>query len=42
MYMLDYVKTKVNKFKENSKNKNIWEMYKGFNEFKKGLLLHNI
>ena len=27
---------KVNKLEENSKNKNIWEMYKGINEFKKG------
>ena len=27
---------KVNKLEENSKNKNIREMYKGINEFKKG------
>ena len=32
----DYMKTKVNKLEENSKNKNIREMYKGINEFKKG------
>ena len=32
----DYMKAKVNKLEENSKNKNIWEMYKGINEFKKG------
>ena len=25
----DYMKAKVNKLEENSKNKNIWEMYKG-------------
>ena len=30
------MKVKENKFKENSKNKNIREMYKGTNEFKKG------
>ena len=29
------MKVKVNKLKENSKNKNIWEMYNGVNEFKK-------
>ena len=29
-------RTKVNKLEENSKNKNIREMYKGINEFKKG------
>ena len=28
--------SKVNKLEENSKNKNIWEMCKGINEFKKG------
>ena len=28
--------TKINKLKENSKNKNIREIYKGINEFKKG------
>ena len=27
---------KVNKLEENSKNKNIWKMYNGFDEFKKG------
>ena len=32
----DYMKTKVNKLEENSKNKNIRDMYKGINEFKKG------
>ena len=32
----DYMKAKVNKLEENSKNKNIREMYKGINEFKKG------
>ena len=31
----DYMKAKVNKLEENSNNKNIWEMYKGINEFKK-------
>ena len=30
------MKAKVNKLEENSKNKNIREMYKGINEFKKG------
>ena len=30
------MKVKVNKLKENSKNKNIREMYKGINEFMKG------
>ena len=30
------MKAKVNMLKENSKNKNIQEMYKGINEFKKG------
>ena len=30
------MKAKVNKLEENSKNKNIWEMYKGINEFTKG------
>ena len=32
----DYMKAKDNKLEENSKNKNIREMYKGINEFKKG------
>ena len=27
------MKAKVNKLDENSKNKNIWEIYKGINEF---------
>ena len=31
----DYMKEIVNKLKENSKNKNIWEMYKGISELKK-------
>ena len=31
----DYMKMKVNNLKKNNKNKNIWEMYKGTNEFKK-------
>jgi hypothetical protein len=31
----DYMKAKGNKLEENSKNKNITEMYKGINEFKK-------
>ena len=31
-----YMKAKVNKLEENSKNKNIPETYKGINEFKKG------
>ena len=30
------MKAKVNKLEENSKNKNIREMYKGINEFKNG------
>ena len=30
------MKAKFNKLEENSKNKNIREMYKGINEFKKG------
>ena len=30
------MKEKVNKLEKNSKNKNIREMYKGINEFKKG------
>ena len=30
----DYMKAKVNKLEENSKNKNILEMYKGVNKFK--------
>ena len=30
------MKEKVNKLEENNKNKNIREMYKGINEFKKG------
>ena len=30
------MKEKVNKLEENSKNKNIREMYKGINEFMKG------
>ena len=34
----DYMKAKVSKLEENSKNKNIREMYKGINEFKKGYL----
>ena len=29
----DYMKVKVNKLEENSKNKNIQKMYKGINEF---------
>ena len=32
----DYMKAKGNKLEENSRNKNIREMYKGINEFKKG------
>ena len=28
----DYMKAKVNNIKENSKNKNIWQMYKAINE----------
>ena len=32
----DYMMAKVNKLEENSKSKNIREMYKGINEFKKG------
>ena len=32
----DYIKTKVNKLDEKSKNKKIREMYKRINEFKKG------
>ena len=32
----DYMKTKVNKLEENHRNKNIQEMYKGVNDFKKG------
>ena len=32
----DYMKAKVNKLEENSKSKNIREMYKAINEFKKG------
>ena len=35
----DYMKAKVNKLEENSKNKNIREMYMGINEFKKGYQL---
>ena len=34
------MKAKVNKLEENSKNKNIREMYKGINEFKKGYQPH--
>ena len=30
------MKPKANKLEENSKNKNIQEMYQGINEFKKG------
>ena len=33
------MKGKGNKLEENSKNKNIREMYKGINEFKKGFNL---
>ena len=29
------MKAKVNKLEENTKNKNIWEMYKGINVFRK-------
>ena len=32
----EYMKAKFNKLEENSKNKNIREMYTGINEFKKG------
>ena len=32
----DYMKAKVSKLEESSKNKNIREIYKGINEFKKG------
>ena len=32
----DYAKEKINKLDENSKNKNIREMYKEINELKKG------
>ena len=35
----DYMKAKVNKLEENSKNKNIREMYKGINKFKKAINL---
>ena len=34
------MKAKVNKLEENSKNKNIREMYKGINELKKGYQPH--
>ena len=34
------MKKKVNKLEENSKNKNIREMYQGINEFKKGYQPH--
>jgi hypothetical protein len=34
------MKAKVNMLKENSKNKNIQEMYNGINEFKKGYQPH--
>ena len=33
----DYMKVKVNKLEEKSNNKNVWEMDKGINEFKKRL-----
>ena len=32
----DYMKAKVNKLEQKSTNKDIWEMYKRINEFKKG------
>ena len=35
----DYMKAKVNKLEENSKNKNIREMYKGINESKRAINL---
>ena len=36
----DYMTVKVNKLEENSKNKNIREMYKENNDFKKGYQPH--
>jgi hypothetical protein len=34
--MRDYLKDKVNELATNSKNKNIRDLYRGINEFKKG------
>jgi hypothetical protein len=32
----DYLKTKINELETNNKNKNIRDLYRGINEFKKG------
>jgi hypothetical protein len=32
----EYLKDKINELESNSKNKNIIDMYRGINEFKKG------
>jgi hypothetical protein len=32
----EYLKNKINKLETNSKNKNIRDLYRGINEFKKG------
>jgi chemotaxis methyl-accepting protein methylase len=37
----EYLKDKINKLATNSKNKNIRDLYRGINEFKKGYQLRN-
>jgi hypothetical protein len=32
----EYLRSKINKFETNNKNKNIRDLYRGINEFKKG------
>jgi hypothetical protein len=32
----EYLKSKINEFETNNKNKNIRDLYRGINEFKKG------
>jgi hypothetical protein len=32
----EYMKVKINEFETNNKNKNIRDLYRGINEFKKG------
>jgi chemotaxis methyl-accepting protein methylase len=38
----EYLKDKINKLARNSKNKNIRDLYRGINEFKRGYQQRNI
>jgi hypothetical protein len=38
----EYLKNKINELETNSKNRNIRDLYRGINEFKKGLPTENM